>query len=278
MNRTHLAIFTAVALAFTAAAAGAVEIPAATTTGATQVQAPPAIAPANGHPVHPPEFVPLKLGARGHIVRDLQRELRRRGLRVRIDGTFGPGTRAAVTRLQRRLGLRPTGIAGRTLLRRLGIQTVTAAAAPATATVPFARYLRAFPVLTGYSYFDSWGAPRSQGGHEGTDIMAPRRTPLLAVTDATIEQLSRVESGLGGIRVWLRDAEGNAYYYAHMEAIVASLDAGERVTAGQLLGSVGNSGDARGGPTHVHFEIHPGGGAAVNPYRELRAVDPAPPR
>lgn len=255
----------------TAGVAGAVEIPASNPGAA---QAPPPAA-AGGHPVHPIGAVPLTLGARGHIVRDLQRELRRRGFRVRIDGTFGPGTRVAVIGLQRRLGLRRTGIADRVLLRRLGIQTVTAAAAPAAAVPAAGRYLRMFPVLSGYSYTDSWGAPRSQGGHEGTDILAPRRTPLLAVTDATVDHMSRAETGLGGIRIWLRDAEGTTYYYAHMEAIAGGLDAGDPVTAGQILGTVGNSGDARGGPTHVHFEIHPGGGAPVNPYPELRAVDSA---
>lgn len=263
-------------LAILATAAGAVEIPSSTTPEAAQ--APPVVTPpGDGHPAHPPVPVRLTLGTRGHLVRDLQRELRRRGTPVRIDGTFGPGTRAAVIRLQRRLGLRPTGLADQALLRRLGIQTVSVAAAPAPATAPEPRYLRAFPVLSGYSYVDSWGAPRSQGGHEGADIMAPRRTPLLAATDATVDRLSRVESGLGGIRIWLRDTDGNGYYYAHMEAIAASLDAGDRVTAGQIVGSVGNSGDARGGPTHVHFEIHPRGGAAINPFRELRAVDTAAP-
>lgn len=271
-------VLTALALAISAAAAEAVEIPPSTTPGAPQAPVPVAASPAVGHPAHPRVPVRLTLGARGHLVRDLQHELRRRGAPVRIDGTFGPGTRAAVARTQRRLGLRPTGVADQALLRRLGIQTVTAAAAPATVTVPEAQYLRAFPVLSGYSYIDSWGAPRGQSGHEGTDIMAPRRTPLLAVTDATVDRLSRVESGLGGIRIWLRDAAGNAYYYAHMQAIAAGLDAGDQVTVGQVLGSVGNSGDARGGPTHVHFEIHPSGGGVINPYQELRAVDTAAPR
>lgn len=267
-------------MALTATAAAAVEIPVATTADATQAPIPPpAASPAvRSHPAHPAGSLRLSLGARGHLVRDLQRELRRRGLPVRIDGTFGSGTRSAVIRLQRRLGIRATGVADGALLRRIGIQTVTTAAAPTPTAIPVARYLRAFPVLSGYSYIDSWGAPRSQGGHEGTDIMAPRRTPLVAVTDATVDHLSRTETGLGGIHIWLRDAEGNTYYYAHMESIVASLDPGDPVTTGQILGSVGNSGDARGGPTHVHFEIHPGGGAATDPYRDLRAVDSATPR
>ncbi len=130
-----------------------------------------------------------------------------------------------------------------------------------------------FPVLGRYEYIDSWGAPRSQGSHEGTDIMAARNTPLVAVTDGIITRMSRTESGLGGIRLWVTDDVGNAFYYAHMEFIAAGIEEGSRVRAGQIIGGIGDSGDARGGPTHVHFEFHPRGGHAVNPYPPLVAVD-----
>lgn len=260
-------------MAVAASASYGVEIPASTTEVA---QAPPPVRThTTDHPGHASGPTSLRLGARGHLVRDLQRELRRRGLAVAIDGRFGPTTRAAVLRLQRRLNLPVSGRADPPLLRRLGIQALSAAAAPAPAPAG-ARYLRAFPVLSGYSYVDSWGAPRSQGGHEGTDILAPRGTPLLAVANATVERLSRIETGLGGIRVWLRDGSGHQYYYAHMESIETGLQVGAAVRTGQVLGRVGNSGDARGGPTHVHFEIHPSGASAINPFPELRAVDPAP--
>lgn len=131
-----------------------------------------------------------------------------------------------------------------------------------------------FPVLGRYEYIDSWGAPRSQGSHEGTDIIAARNTPLVAVADGTVTRMSRSESGLGGIRLWLTDAVGNAFYYAHMQFIAAGIEEGSTVRSGQILGGVGDSGDARGGPTHVHFEIHPRGGSAVNPFPALVAVDP----
>lgn len=213
----------------------------------------------------------LRLGARGPSVVLLQRELRRRGLRVRADGAYGPATRRAVMTLQRRLRLRATGVADARLLRRLGIQMTT----PAALTQPAGASgtMTAFPVAGPHDYIDSWGAPRSQGGHEGADIMAARNTPLVAVTDAVVDELSPTESGLGGIHLWLRDASGNRYYYAHMQSVEPILREGSRVAAGQVIGGVGNSGDARGGPTHVHFEIHPGGRGAVNPYGRLVAVD-----
>ncbi|HWH15584.1 MAG TPA: M23 family metallopeptidase [Miltoncostaeaceae bacterium] len=214
----------------------------------------------------------LRLGSRGPAVRLLQRELRRRGQRyVRVDGTFGPATRRAVRAVQRRLRLAPSGVADARLQRRLGLQLTAVAAGPVT---DGGRYLRAFPVLGEYQYSDTWGAPRSQGGHEGTDIMAPRHSPLVAVAAGNITRLTRVETGLGGIYVWLRDRSGNEYYYAHMQSIAPDLTAGSPVVPGQVIGTVGNSGDARRTATHVHFEIHPRGGHAVPSYPDLRAVDP----
>jgi len=219
----------------------------------------------------------LRIGARGSAVRALQRELRRRGQRyVRIDGAFGPATRRAVRVLQKRMRMRVTGVATPAFQRRLGIQATVVAAAPRVGVgLPIgARYLRAFPVLGDYTYTDDFGAPRHQGSHEGTDVMADRGTPVVAVADGTILRLTRAERGLGGLYIWLRDTQGNEYYYAHLSGIADGLDAGSRVAVGQVIGLVGNTGDARHTAPHLHFEVHPGGGGAVNPYNELRAVDP----
>ncbi|WP_217913809.1 M23 family metallopeptidase [Miltoncostaea marina] len=216
----------------------------------------------------------LRLGARGPAVRELQRELRRRGIRVAVDGAFGPRTRRAVRSLQRRLGLRASGVADARVMRRLGLRVRAAAAAP-RAVMRAGRTtsrLEVFPVRGEYSYSDTWGAPRSQGSHEGTDIGADRHTPLVAADDAVVSKLSRVETGLGGIYLWLRRADGIQYYYAHMQRIAAGLELGSRVSAGQVIGTVGNSGDARYGATHVHFEIRQNW-TSMSPYRHLVAVD-----
>jgi murein DD-endopeptidase MepM/ murein hydrolase activator NlpD len=220
--------------------------------------------------------VRLRVGSRGNAVRDLQRELRRRGQRIAVDGAFGPATKLAVKRIQKRFGMRATGVADGKLLKRLGLPTRTVANAPARSAtrVPGATpYLKLFPVAGEYTYFDDYGAPRGSGVHQGIDIMADRNTPLVAVDEGVIAKMASVETGLGGIYVWLRRADGVQYYYAHMESIAEGLEVGSRITVGQVLGGVGNSGDARHGGTHLHFEIR-NEWTPINPYPHLQAVDP----
>jgi murein DD-endopeptidase MepM/ murein hydrolase activator NlpD len=67
-----------------------------------------------------------------------------------------------------------------------------------------------------HNHTDDWGDARGQGPHEGNDIMAARGTPVVAVAEGSIDRLTRTESGLGGIWIWLRDRVGNTYYYAHL--------------------------------------------------------------
>jgi peptidoglycan hydrolase-like protein with peptidoglycan-binding domain len=203
----------------------------------------------------------LAIGAEGSRVRRLQAALRRRGFRVAVDGAFGPRTRRAVARFQRRQGLGVDGAADPGLLRLLGVTR--------------ARHLVVFPVRGPHSYTDDYLAPRATGPHHAIDIIAARGTPVVAVADGTIDSLSREDTGLGGLRIWLRDDAGTTYYYAHLSAIAVTLAPGVRVAAGQAIGAVGRTGNARGGVHHLHFEMHPGGGPPANPYRELRDVDPA---
>jgi murein DD-endopeptidase MepM/ murein hydrolase activator NlpD len=115
-----------------------------------------------------------------------------------------------------------------------------------------------------------WGAPRDGGRrrHQGIDLLAPAGTPLVAVTSGTITRLSNQDRGRGGIGLWLRDARGTAYYYAHNQHNLVRL--GQRVRAGQLLARVGATGNARGGPPHLHFQLHPGGGRPVSPDALVR--------
>ena len=115
-----------------------------------------------------------------------------------------------------------------------------------------------------------WGAPRDGGRrrHQGIDLLAPAGTPLVAVTSGTITRLSNLDRGRGGISLWLRDRRGTAYYYAHNHHNLVRL--GQPVRAGQLLARVGASGNAKGGPPHLHFQIHPGGGRPVSPDAVVR--------
>jgi peptidoglycan LD-endopeptidase LytH len=114
-------------------------------------------------------------------------------------------------------------------------------------------------------FSDTWGAPRSGGRrHEGVDMIGSRGTPLLAVVDGVASSGSNV---LGGITVSIVGNDGNRYYYAHLDSV---LNMGS-VTAGTPIGVVGQTGNAQFSVPHLHFEIHPGGGPAVNPYPTVYA-------
>lgn len=122
------------------------------------------------------------------------------------------------------------------------------------------------PVQGGARFGNDWGFPRSGGRfHEGTDLFAPRGRPAVAVVSGTVVQTI---GRLGGNQVKLAGDDGVSYSYTHL----GGFGARGRVSAGTVIGYVGNSGNAAGGPTHVHFEVHPGGGAAVNPYPRVSGV------
>ena len=115
-----------------------------------------------------------------------------------------------------------------------------------------------FPVYGPSSFTDSYGAPRgdvSGGWHHGDDIFAPLGAPILAVAKGTVFSVGW--NNIGGNRLWLRDGQGNEYYYAHLSAYTPAAVNNAHVRAGTVLGFVGNTGDAGGTPYHLHFEIHP---------------------
>jgi murein DD-endopeptidase MepM/ murein hydrolase activator NlpD len=120
--------------------------------------------------------------------------------------------------------------------------------------------------MPGSAYGDSWGAPRSGGRrHEGVDMLAPTGTPIYAVVSGTV---SFRQNRLGGNAVSLAGDNGNRYYYAHLSRYEG---ASRRVAQGDVIGYNGDTGNATGVP-HLHFEVHPGGGLAVNPTPSVRAA------
>jgi murein DD-endopeptidase MepM/ murein hydrolase activator NlpD len=113
-----------------------------------------------------------------------------------------------------------------------------------------------FPVYGPVSFSNTFQAPRAGvGWHHGEDIFAPLGAPILAVAKGTVYSVGWNE--LGGNRLWLRDGEGNQFYYAHLSAFTPLAVNNAHVKAGDVLGFVGNTGDAQSTPYHLHFEIHP---------------------
>ncbi|HEX2027260.1 MAG TPA: peptidoglycan DD-metalloendopeptidase family protein [Nitriliruptorales bacterium] len=126
----------------------------------------------------------------------------------------------------------------------------------------------ACPVGQPRSYTDSWGDARSGGRrHRGTDILAPYGTPIFAVTDGVVD-IYPYGSSAGNWAIF-RGADGNRYWYMHLQQWTVA--DGARVSVGSQIGTNGDTGNARGTP-HLHFELHPGGGSAVNPYPFVRRI------
>lgn len=142
-----------------------------------------------------------------------------------------------------------------------------------------------FPVLGQSSYISDFGAARGQGGHEGNDIMAPRKAPVLAAEAGTVK--FHTTSARAGCMLYLNGKSGTQYLYIHLNndltmandnrgtcvagvAYAKGLKDGAKVAAGQVIGYNGDSGDANGGSPHLHFEVHPGGRGAVDPHPHLK--------
>jgi Peptidase family M23 len=142
-----------------------------------------------------------------------------------------------------------------------------------------------FPVVAAVQYTDDFGAPRPSGGHQGNDIMAKKRSPVVAVEAGRVVKYGR--SSNAGCMLYLYGRSGTMYMYIHLNndrtlrndnrggcrnriAYAPGLRSGDRVGAGELIAYVGDSGDANGIAPHLHFEVHPNGGRAVSPYRFLR--------
>jgi peptidoglycan hydrolase-like protein with peptidoglycan-binding domain len=210
-------------------------------------------------------------GEKGSRVSALQQRLVDAGIALRggVDGDFGSGTSAAVMEFQRQRGLPVTGKVDASTASALGL---TAAPAP-TAPDPASVQMQVFPVQ-GKCYFgDSFGYPRSGGRtHLGTDIIAPVGNLLYAAVDGKISKVYHDYPGsLAGNAVRVSKPDGTYFFYAHMTEFGPGIELGVPVTAGQVVGTVGDTGNA--GTAHLHIEVHPQGGAAVNPYPLLKAID-----
>jgi len=142
-----------------------------------------------------------------------------------------------------------------------------------------------FPVVGQVSYVDDFGDPRAGGTHQANDLMAPKRATAVAVEAGTVKFWTT--SAAAGCMLYLEGDSGTEYLYIHLNndvtlendnrgkcvagtAYAPGLKSGDHVEAGQPVGLVGDSGDANGIASHLHFEIHPKGGKAVDPFPYLK--------
>jgi Peptidase family M23 len=160
----------------------------------------------------------------------------------------------------------------------LGLAAGTAGAAP-----PKVPDHIIFPVVGQVSYIDDFGAPRPGGPHQGNDLMSAKKSPAVAAESGTVKYWTTSRSA--GCMLYLYGESGTIYYYIHLnndlttrndnrgkcvQGVAYAVKNGARVAPGQQIGYVGDSGDANGGMSHLHFEVHPGGGKAVSPYPYLQ--------
>lgn len=210
-------------------------------------------------------------GEKGARVLALQGALVNAGVTVRggVDGDFGGGTSAAVMDFQRARGLGVSGKVDDATASALGLSRVEAPAAPDPTTVT----LEVFPVQGKCYYGDSYGYPRGGGRvHLGVDIIAPEGKLLYAAVSGTITKVYADYPGsMAGNGVRLSMDDGTYLFYAHMVGVADGIAVGAKVKAGQVVGAVGSTGNS--GTNHLHLEVHPQGGAAVNPYPLVKAID-----
>jgi murein DD-endopeptidase MepM/ murein hydrolase activator NlpD len=139
------------------------------------------------------------------------------------------------------------------------------------APAALARLLAPFPVAGRAHYSSDFGAPRTvphAHAHEGTDVFAARGTPVIASADGVVSRVTE-NSAISGTSLRLTTTGGTYFFYAHLDSLVSSMRDGVVVEKGDVLGFVGTTGNAAGTSPHLHYEIHPLGGAAVDPVPYL---------
>ena len=244
-----LDIPTAVALALIAPVAAPAPAPATVSVASTSTLLNPSSLPVRGN--------------RGDSVRTLQNALINAGVEVKggADGVFGGATFVALQNYQTANTLTVTGTLTTQTAVKLGL-----VAAPAVS-------ISVFPVQGLCSYENTWHAPRGTDRlHLGVDILAKEGNLLYAVADGTITKLYTVGTDkLAGNGVRLTTTDGTYFFYGHMQKLSEGITIGTKVKAGQVVGYVGKTGDTN--TPHLHIEVHPLGGAAIDPTPVVAAVD-----
>ncbi|MFT4773843.1 MAG: peptidoglycan hydrolase-like protein with peptidoglycan-binding domain [Ilumatobacter sp.] len=229
-------------------------------TPATPATEPNAFAPtADGYP---------QKGESSERVRVFQQHLIDSGIKLvgGADGSFGNATKAAISTFQKANGLTVTGTVTQEVADKLGLAEADTSTA---ASVKLDR----FPIQGQCWYGNTWHAPRGNGRlHEGVDVIAAEGKLLYAVVDGTItKQYWDKPGATAGYGLRVAQNDGTYFTYLHMSGFAPGIEVGTKVKAGDVVGFVGNTGSSA--TPHLHFEIHPSGGAAVNPYPYLKAID-----
>ena len=259
-----------------AAAVKAKAAPVVAPVKATAAQAvAPVVAPVAA-PVAAPVVVPVAgmltidtlptRGQRSDAVRLVQEKLIANGVEVKggADGIFGLATSISLANFQTSRGLNATSAVDLPTAIALGVL-------PDLATLGIPQ-INVFPSQGRCSFSDSWHAPRPGNRlHIGVDIIGPKGLALYAVVDGTITKMYGADSSLSGNALRLTGADKTYFFYAHLDSFAPGITVGSTVRAGQIIGYMGSTGNS--GVSHLHFEVHPGGGDAINPYPVVKAVD-----
>jgi murein DD-endopeptidase MepM/ murein hydrolase activator NlpD len=245
---------TAIALGVMAAPVAVAVAPAPTTSAPASSAATPS---SSAHVT----ALPIR-GQRGNNVSIVQAALVAAGITVNggVDGIFGGATAMAISQFQTRNGLPATGrLDDRTALT-LGV------------IAPPAVQLAVFPVQGPCSFSNTWHAPRGDRKHLGVDIIAKEGNLIYAVADGTITRVyNEATSKLAGNGVRLTTSDGTYFFYGHFQSVADGITVGTQVKAGQVIGYNGKTGNTS--TPHLHFEIHPQGGPAIDPTPAVAAVN-----
>lgn len=218
-------------------------------------------------------------------VRAVQNKLISLGFRVAggADGAFGSATTRAISAFQKERGFEETGKLDLRTYVVLMASTSSGSASTAsssgsgstssTSSSGEPTKVQIFPVQGPCWFTDTWQAPRSGGRvHQGVDIIAPSGKAVYAVADGTISRVFFDRPGsLGGNAIRLTAADGTYFHYAHFSKFGDGIEVGTKVKLGQVIGYVGSTGNSS--TPHLHFEYHPNGGAAVNPYPIVKSIN-----
>jgi len=205
-------------------------------------------------------------GQRSDAVRLVQEKLIANGVEVKggADGIFGLATSISLANFQTSRGLNATSAVDLPTAIALGVL-------PDLATLGIPQ-INVFPSQGRCSFSDSWHAPRPGNRlHIGVDLIGPKGLALYAVVDGTITKMYGADSSLSGNALRLTGADKTYFFYAHLDSFAPGITVGSTVRAGQIIGYMGSTGNS--GVSHLHFEVHPGGGDAINPYPVVKAVD-----